>query len=68
MNITLNNKPETIEGRDQISISELMELKKFTYKLLLVRVNNVGVQPEQYSETIVKDGDNVLILHLITGG
>jgi len=68
MNITLNNKPETIEGHEQISVAELMKLKNFTYKLLIVRINNKNVSDEERDSTFIKDGDNVMILHLITGG
>jgi sulfur carrier protein len=68
MKITLNNKPETIEGKDQISVSELLQLKKYTYKLLIVRVNDKNVPDEQQDTTIINEGDNVMVLHLITGG
>jgi sulfur carrier protein len=68
MNITLNNKPENIEGLDQVSVTELMKLKNFTYKLLIVRINNKNVPDEERDTTFIKDGDNVMILHLITGG
>jgi thiamine biosynthesis protein ThiS len=67
MKITLNNSPETID-QSEITISQLLEIKKFSFKMLVIKVNDVGVRKEDYDKTVVRDGDQVIVLHLISGG
>ncbi|MGE0078536.1 MAG: sulfur carrier protein ThiS [Bacteroidales bacterium] len=69
MELILNNNPDLIDTTEkEITVEELLKIKKFSYKLLVVRVNNELVMKENYSSVIVKDGDNVQVIHLITGG
>lgn len=67
MKITLNNREESFDF-EQMSIAQIMELKKFTFSKIIVKVNGVFVEKEDYPSTIVKDSDVVLILHLLAGG
>ncbi len=67
MNITLNNRPEAIEG-EQMSISKLIKYKNFTFKLLVTKLNGKLVKTNERDQTLVHDGDNVQIIHLISGG
>ena len=67
MQITLNNRSETID-RNEISVEQLIELKNFTFKMLVVKINKRLIQKGDYSDTIIKDGDDVTVLHLVSGG
>ena len=67
MKIILNNKEEIFD-RDQFSINELLKAKNFTFKMLVIKVNNQLVKKGEYDSTMVKDGDDVMVLHLISGG
>jgi thiamine biosynthesis protein ThiS len=67
MNITLNNRPDTID-RDRITVEELLELRKFTFKMLVVKINNELVKRHEYVDREIKDGDHVIVLHLMSGG
>lgn len=67
MKITLNNNQEEFEA-NELSISELLKLKNFTFKMLVVRINGKVIRKHEYDSALVKDGDNVTVLHLITGG
>jgi len=67
MRIILNNRPETFECTS-MTMGELMEIKKFTYKKIIVKVNNKIVEPHEYNSTIIKENDNVVVLHLLAGG
>jgi thiamine biosynthesis protein ThiS len=67
MNIILNNTPETFDGKE-ISISQLLILKNFIFKMLVIKVNEQVIKKQDYETTIVKDGDNVVVLHLVSGG
>ncbi|HSH53263.1 MAG TPA: sulfur carrier protein ThiS [Bacteroidales bacterium] len=67
MKITLNNREVTFD-KNELTINELLELSNFSYKLLIVKVNGKLARKEAYDSTIVKDGDDVTVLHLVTGG
>jgi sulfur carrier protein len=67
MNILLNNNPETIKS-DSISVQELITLKNYTFALLVTKVNGQLVKKEDRLNVMVKDGDHVAIIHLISGG
>ncbi|HRZ41273.1 MAG TPA: sulfur carrier protein ThiS [Bacteroidales bacterium] len=67
MNIILNNRPEAIE-KNQLTVQELLEYKNFTFKLLVVKINNLLVKRDQYNTATISDGDYVTVLHLISGG
>jgi sulfur carrier protein len=67
MNITLNNNPETLES-DSLSVQELITLKNYTFALLVTKVNGQLVKKEDRVNAMIKDGDHVAIIHLISGG
>lgn len=67
MTIILNNSSETINA-EKISIKELLTYKNFTFKLLVVKINGKLIKKQLYEETYIYDGDEVVVLHLISGG
>lgn len=69
MNLILNHRPETLETNQQtITVADLLVIKNFTYKMLIIKVNETVVKKEEYSNVTIKDGDNVQVIHLISGG
>lgn len=67
MEIMLNNRSETIEG-DEMSLTDLIRYKGFTFKLLVTRVNGKLVKKDERHNYIVRQGDDVQVLHMISGG
>lgn len=67
MKIILNNKEEILEG-NQLTINELLQIKRYTFKMLVIKINGVLVKKSDYDTIVVKDGDDVMVLHLISGG
>ena len=67
MKITLNNNPETV-GSERITVSELLRLKNFTFKMLIVKINGKLVLKGDYDKVVIGEGDDVQVLHLISGG
>ena len=67
MEILLNKRKETID-KDEITLAELIEYKKFTFKLLVTKVNGQLIKKNVRSESIIRDGDEVDVLHMISGG
>jgi thiamine biosynthesis protein ThiS len=67
MNITLNNRPDSI-NQDKLTVSELLKIKNFTFKMLVIKVNGKLVKKNAYSSFNINNGDNVTVLHLVSGG
>ncbi len=67
MEITLNNRKENIE-QGPISLAELIEHKNFSFKLLVTKVNGKLVKKEERDKVMIRPGDEVQVLHMISGG
>lgn len=67
MKIIVNHIPENID-KETMTISELLEYKRFTFKMLVVKVNGKPIRKEDYDSTYIHDGDEVQVIHLISGG
>ncbi len=67
MTITLNNRSESFDF-EQLTISEILKIKKFTFKALVIKINKELIRKYQYDTAVVKNGDKVDIIHLISGG
>ncbi len=67
MKITLNNRPEEFDAT-QLTFEELITRKNFTFKLLVTRLNGELVKKEDRPATLIKEGDDVVVMHLISGG
>lgn len=67
MKIILNNRQEEFD-KDSMTIRELLDEKNFTFKMLVIKINNKLVRKDNYDTALVSDGDDVTVLHLISGG
>ena len=67
MKITLNNREESFDA-ETMSVSDLIKEKNFTFKLLVTKINDNLVKKEDRDQAMIKDGDKVTILHLVSGG
>jgi sulfur carrier protein len=67
MNIILNNRPNEFPG-NELTVQELLDIKNYTFKMLIIRINGNIVKKDQYSTSLIHDGDDVMVLHLISGG
>lgn len=67
MEFTLNNKLEIIDA-EEISFAELLEIKNYTFKMIVTKLNNKLVKKEFRETTYIQNGDSVSVLHLVSGG
>lgn len=67
MKILLNDREEEF-GKETISVSEMLLLKKFSFKMRMIKINGVLISKDDYNSTIVHDGDKVQMLYLMSGG
>jgi len=68
MKILLNNITEILDDNVVYSVQDLLNLKKYSFKLLVVKINGTLIPKTEYASATVKDGDDVMILHLMSGG
>lgn len=67
MKIMLNNREELF-GEDDISVSRMLELKKFSFRMRIIKINGKLVPKDKYDTTIIREGDDVRMLYLMSGG
>ncbi len=67
MKISLNNKEESMAG-ESISVRELLTMMKFTFPLIIVKINGRLIKKEDYGRVFIGDGDRVEAIHLMSGG
>ncbi len=67
MEIILNNRQECFDN-EKLTVSELLTLKNFTFKLLVVKINGKLIKRDQYNTATIKNGDDVSVIHLVSGG
>jgi thiamine biosynthesis protein ThiS len=49
-------------------VDEMLVLKKFSYKMRIIKINGELISREKYDSTIIHDGDDVQMLYLMSGG
>ena len=67
MKILLNDREEEF-GKGTISVSEMLLLRKFSFRMRIIKINGVLISKDSYDSTIIHDGDKVQRLSLMSGG
>ncbi|MCX6333436.1 MAG: sulfur carrier protein ThiS [Bacteroidia bacterium] len=67
MKIFLNNRAEEFNA-ETLSVSEMLELKKFSFRMRIIKINGALIPKDRYDSTFIREGDNVLMLYLMSGG
>ncbi len=67
MRITLNNRKEEF-NKESMTISELLEIKNFTFANLVIKINGKLIKKDAYSSSFIQSGDKLDVIHMISGG
>lgn len=67
MRILLNNIEEELK-EGPVTVTRLLELKKFTFRMRIVKINNVLIPRDKYDTSMIREGDNVQMIYLMSGG
>jgi sulfur carrier protein len=67
MRILLNDREEEFL-KESISVNEMLTLKKFSFKMRIIKLNGTLIPKEKYDTTFIHDGDEVQMLYLMSGG
>jgi thiamine biosynthesis protein ThiS len=67
MMIILNNREENFEG-EIMSVSEMLDIKKYTFRMRIIKINGVLIPKDAYETTFIRNRDKVQMLYLMSGG
>ena len=67
MKILLNNREEEFEA-DSMTVSRMLEIRKFTFRMRIIKINGELIPRDKYESTVIHDGDNVQMFYLMSGG
>ena len=69
MRIVLNNREEYLETiKQSLTISELLVLKNYSFKSLVIKINGNLIKREKRDTAVFSEGARVEVIHLISGG
>ena len=62
-----------VNGRDRewekdLTVALLLKKCKYTFPLIMVKVNGKYIPKEKYQGTLIMDNDDVQVIHSIAGG
>lgn len=64
--IIVNN--DKLAWFDGMTVQDVLDLKKYTFKMLVVKINGKLVKKSDYRTTLVPNGADVKVIHLMSGG
>jgi thiamine biosynthesis protein ThiS len=67
MKIILNNREEVFSAA-RLTIAEMIELKKFSFKMKIIKLNGKLISKDAYQTTFIEEGDQVQMIYLMSGG
>lgn len=67
MKLSVNGHEVELAG-ESASVKEVLASQRYSFPLIVVKVNGTLVPREAYAGSLVKDGDSVEAYHLVSGG
>jgi len=64
--ISVNGDP--VDHVENTTVTTLLARLKFVFPLLIVRINGTVIDREKYDHAQVCDGDEVEVIHMMSGG
>ena len=64
--ITVNGDP--LDHTPGMTVTDILRIKNFIFRMLVIQVNGKLVRRTDYVTTVVPDGADVQVIHLISGG
>jgi thiamine biosynthesis protein ThiS len=64
--ITVNNRP--VDWEENMTVQRVLEVMNYTFRLIVVKVNDELVKKSDYGKKIIPEGADVKVIHLVAGG
>ena len=66
MSIKVNGK--NVEWVENETVKKLLKRMRFSFPLIIVKINKTIIPRDKYIETKIPDNSNIEIIHMISGG
>ena len=66
MSITVNGKK--IDFVKDETVKNLLIRVKYSFPLVVVKINNKVIPRSKFSEVVIPDNSNISVIHMISGG
>ena len=66
MSIEVNGR--IVEWVENESVKDLLKRMKYTFPLVVVKINNKLIPRTNFSEVIIPDNSKIAVIHMISGG
>lgn len=67
MKVTINGEAESY-AEETLSVRAILDRKRWSFPLIIARLNGDFVPREEYERRLVSDGDSLELYHLVSGG
>lgn len=64
--ILINGKEH--EWSKSLTVQKILDIKRYTFPKIIVKVNGKLISKDEYLTTLIYDGDEVQVIHLLAGG
>ncbi len=64
--IKVNGK--NVDWNEGMTIETVLDKCNYTYPSIVVSVNGTIIHKEKYLTTVINDGDDVKVIHMVAGG
>ena len=68
MKIKVNGEERIIQINKSISLNETMKLLGYSSNIVIVELNKIIVNSEEWKNNFIKDGDKLEIVSIVGGG
>ncbi len=66
MSIEVNGR--IVEWVENESVKDLLKRMKYTFPLVVVKINNKLIPRTNFAEVIIPDNSKIAVIHMISGG
>jgi thiamine biosynthesis protein ThiS len=66
MSIEVNGR--IVEWVENESVKDLLKRMKYTFPLVVVKINNKLIPRTNFTEEIIPDNSKIAVIHMISGG
>jgi sulfur carrier protein len=66
--MTIRVNQEEMEWEPNLTVQDVLVRRKYTFPMIVVKVNDVVVGKEAYDSFLVPEGADIQVIHLISGG
>lgn len=66
MSLEVNGR--TVEWVENETVKQLLKRVKYTFPLVVVKINDKVVPRKDFPESIVPDNSKIAVIHMISGG